>query len=253
MKLFSYLLLSIFITACAFHADAQQSQQRQQQQRTPQQQAPGNKQQPQTPNSRQGNTPQRQQNPNSQQGNPQQKQQQQATPQQQKPAQGQAAQTKPAQPAQTPVAKTPSPVVVKVNKAALKGKALGLELDIQLPYIDVPSHESLQLTLVLVENTTNKKKQSVSLPPIIIHGANKRKMYERTKALSGEAVANGTAYAVLKTDKDLIQYVQFKKAIVYKTWMSNCQLQLLSERKNYGDKVIDSSANMVQKKITVSK
>jgi hypothetical protein len=156
-------------------------------------------------------------------------------------------------PQQQPEKTNQGGIIVKVNRAIQRGNALAMDMDVRLPNIDLPSHGSMQITLVLIENTTKKNKQMYRLPPIIINGTNKRHMYERAVAISGEEAAKGGAYAVLKSDKDVTQFIQYKKVIPYKSWMSNCQLQLLCEEKNYNDKTIGQFANMVLRKVSITK
>jgi hypothetical protein len=143
-----------------------------------------------------------------------------------------------------------SGVSVKLNKADLRGSTLSLDLDMKLNYIALGRHESLSLTLVL---KGTGKGQTLILPPVIINGTNKRQMFDRAVSIHGLTVAKKGAYAVLKTDPALIQYLSYKRAIAYKSWMSNCQLILVSEKKNYNNRTTQSSTNVLQKKIPVKR
>ncbi|MDR2533442.1 MAG: DUF3868 domain-containing protein [Tannerellaceae bacterium] len=141
-------------------------------------------------------------------------------------------------------AQTPS---IKINKAKVQNNVLDVDMDVRLPYIEVKRNESLYLTFILQENTTNARKQLQRLPAIIIHGSNTRHMYERRVALLGEKTAKEGAYVVLKNDKDLIQFVPFRGKVRYKPWMKNCRLILVSEVKNYKNQRISGSAKVINR------
>ena len=138
---------------------------------------------------------------------------------------------------------------VKVNRALVQNNVLNIDLDVRLPYINVKRNESLYVTLVLRENTSNARKQTQRLPAIVIHGSNTKRMYDRSVALLGEKVAKEGAYVVLKNDKDLIQFVPFRGKLRYRPWMKNCQLIVVSEVKNYKKERIDGSAKVVSRQL----
>lgn len=139
-------------------------------------------------------------------------------------------------------------VSVKLNSANLRGQTLHLDLDVRINHIYIAPHSSLSLTLAL-KNGNN----IVHLPPIILNGANKRKMFERTVALKGLEVAMGDAYAVLKNDDNLIQFVPYKKSIAYKPWMNKSQLLLIGEVLDYNNNVIDSFTDVLQRSLVVKR
>ncbi|GEM_PF-2167609 len=138
-------------------------------------------------------------------------------------------------------------VTVKLNKADLKGQALDLDLDIRINHIYIGKRESLSLTLAL-----QKGNNIVHLPPVIINGTNKRKMYERAVNLYGLKEAMGDAYAVLKNDEDLIQFLPYKKAIAYKPWMNRSQLILIGEILDYNNNVTQTFTDVLEKSLIVS-
>ncbi|MDR2495519.1 MAG: DUF3868 domain-containing protein [Tannerellaceae bacterium] len=146
----------------------------------------------------------------------------------------------------TATAQQPS---VRVNKAQVQNNVLDVDMDIRLPYIDVKRNESLYLTLLLRENTSNARKQTQRLPAIVIHGGNTKHMYDRSVALLGEKVAKEGAYVVLKNDKDLIQFVPFRGKLRYRPWMQNCQLILVSEVKNYKKQRVSGSAKVISRQL----
>ena len=137
---------------------------------------------------------------------------------------------------------------VKLNSATLKGNALNLDMDVKIAQMNIGRYESESLRFVL---RGTGKGQTLPLPPVIINGANKRQMYERALALHGATVAKNGAYAVLKNDPELIQYLSYKRAVTYNSWMNNCQLLLVIELKDYRNNTIQNSTRVVSRKLSV--
>jgi hypothetical protein len=121
-------------------------------------------------------------------------------------------------------------------------------MDVKVDHIDIDRYESLSLKLVLKGSGQG---QTLTLPPIVINGANKRQMYERKVALLGLATAKGSAYAVLKNDPELIQFLAYVRAVPYKAWMDNCQLILVGERQDYNNNTVQTFTNVLEKKLRV--
>jgi hypothetical protein len=139
-------------------------------------------------------------------------------------------------------------VSVKVNNVELKGKALNLDADIRIGHINVGRYESVSLTFVL---KGTGRGQTLALPPVVLCGANKYQMYRRAIALHGAAEARNGAYAVLKNVPEVIQYQAYKRAVPYKAWMSNCQLILIREVKNYHNNTVESSSSILSRKLAI--
>lgn len=138
-------------------------------------------------------------------------------------------------------------VTVELNTADIKGRALNLDLDVKINHIYIGKRESLSLTLAL-----KKGNDVLYLPPVIINGSNKRKMYERAVNLYGLEAAKGGAYAVLKNDQDLIQFLPYTKSIPYKSWMNRSQLLLIGEVLDYNNNVIDSFTDVLEKSLRIT-
>jgi hypothetical protein len=147
-------------------------------------------------------------------------------------------------------AQTQKNITTKVNRADLRGNSLNLDVDIRLNYVDVGRYESLKLTLALRDNA---KKQIIRLPAIVVNGTNKRQMYDRTVEIMGKEAAKGNNYAVLKSDKGVIQFVPFRRTVAYKTWMSNCSLVLIGEVKDYNDNTVSNFTNVVQQRLVITR
>ncbi|MDR1645255.1 MAG: DUF3868 domain-containing protein [Tannerellaceae bacterium] len=139
-------------------------------------------------------------------------------------------------------------VSAKINRVDLKGTALNLDLDMRIDHMQIGRYESLSLTLVL---RGTGKGQTLSLPPVVVNGSNKRRMFDRAVALYGITEAKKGAYDVLKNDPDLTQYVGYRRAVAYKSWMNNCQLLLVGEIKDYHNNTKQRFTNVVEKRIAV--
>jgi hypothetical protein len=139
-------------------------------------------------------------------------------------------------------------VAVKLNRAELKGNALNLNIDVKISQIQIGRYESLSITFVL---KGTGRGQTQTLPPVIVNGSNKRHMFERAVALYGETAAKNGAYVVLKNDPELTQFIEYKRAVAYKSWMNNCQLILVGEVKGYRDNTRRRFTNVLEKRIAI--
>lgn len=119
-------------------------------------------------------------------------------------------------------------VHVRENSIEQQGDNLMLNVQIDLSGLPVGRHQSLAIALMLREG-----RDSLMLQPIVVNGANKQKMYERTLAFKGKAVADGGAYLVMKNQPALLREVTYRKAIPFESWMKGAELVLVGELKNY--------------------
>jgi hypothetical protein len=138
-------------------------------------------------------------------------------------------------------------VSIKLNSANIKNYNIDMDMDIKINHMYIGKHESLSLTLAL-----KKGDEILYLPPVIVNGSNKRKMYERAVNLYGLDMARGDAYAVLKNDQDLIQFLAYKKDIPYKSWMNRSQLVLIGKVLDYNNNVIDSFTDVLEKSLRIN-
>ena len=90
-------------------------------------------------------------------------------------------------------------IYVKENCVEQQGDNLLLDLQIDLSGLPVGRYQSLALVPMLRDG-----RDSLMLQPIVVNGANKQKMYERTLAFKGKTVADEGAYLV---GGDLYVYV----------------------------------------------
>ena len=92
----------------------------------------------------------------------------------------------------------------------------------------MPSDESLTLTPFLLAG-----EQSFDLPSILINGAEKQKVYERTRVLGGASDArngrNSTPSVVLKNDRKASRRFTYKVTVPFREWMAQADLMLHTE------------------------
>lgn len=131
-------------------------------------------------------------------------------------------------------------VSVKQNKAEYVNNKLVLDFDISLCGLDVGRYQSLVLMPML-----RFGRDSLIMPPVVVNGANKQKMYERAVALKGEEAAREAAYSIVKNDPRFIQVISYKKTLPYRPWMSKAQLVLIGELENYQGEAIQTFINVL--------
>lgn len=131
-------------------------------------------------------------------------------------------------------------VAVKQNKAEFIKNKLVLDFDISLCGLAVGRYQSLVLMPML-----RFGRDSLIMPPVIVNGTNKQKMYERAVALKGEEAAREAAYSIVKNDPKYIQVISYKKTLPYRPWMSKAQLVLIGELENYEGEAVQTFINVL--------
>ena len=119
-------------------------------------------------------------------------------------------------------------VYVKENTVAQQGDNLSLDLQIDLSGLSVGRYQSLTLTPMLRQG-----RDSLMLQPIVVNGANKQKMYERTLALNGKTVADDGAYLVVKNKPTQLREIVYRKEVPFQFWMKGAELVLVGHLKDY--------------------
>lgn len=119
-------------------------------------------------------------------------------------------------------------VYVKENCIEPQGDNLSLDLQIDLSGLSVGRYQSLTIVPML-----RAGRDSLMLQPIVVNGANKQKMYERTLAFKGKAVADDGAYLVVKNQPTLLRQIAYRKAVPFQEWMKGAELVLVGHLKNY--------------------
>ena len=119
-------------------------------------------------------------------------------------------------------------VYVRENSIEQQGDNLMLNLQIDLSGLSVGRYQSLAIAPMLREG-----RDSLKLQPIVVNGANKQKMYERTLAFKGKVVADDGGYLVVKNQPTLLREVTYRMAVPFESWMKGAELVLVGELKNY--------------------
>lgn len=111
---------------------------------------------------------------------------------------------------------------------SLSGNQLHIQMDVNYEGLQMPSDESLTLTPFL-----QAEDQVFDLPSILINGAEKQKVYERTRVLGGKSDkrgnGNSTPAVVLKNDHKSSRRFTYKIAIPFREWMTQADLVLHTE------------------------
>lgn len=125
-------------------------------------------------------------------------------------------------------------VLIKDNRISqLQGNKLSLDWTFDLCGLSVGRYETLSIIPMLQSG-----QDSLLLQPIVINGANKQKMYQRTLAFHGKEVADAGAYVVLSNESDLMRRFFYRKDIPYAPWMKGCKFVLVGILKDYDGNVI---------------
>jgi len=124
---------------------------------------------------------------------------------------------------------------------------LNVELSVDFESLKMPSDESLTVTPVLRSDECEQE-----LPAVLINGAEKQKVYERTQALSAgkrssKARTSPIPAVVIRNDYAVSRSFSYKVSIPYEQWMEQAVLLLRSQecachgRKGdiYEDKIAD--------------
>ena len=95
--------------------------------------------------------------------------------------------------AQVPIQSYRGQVSVKQNRIEREGNSLRLDLTISVCGLSVGRYQTLSLMPML-----RSDRDSVVMAPVVLNGANKQKMYDRTLVFEDKKAADGDAYTVIK-------------------------------------------------------
>lgn len=111
---------------------------------------------------------------------------------------------------------------------SLSGNQLHIQMDVNYEGLQMPSDESLTLTPFLLTG-----EQTFDLPSILINGAEKQKVYERTRVLGGTSDTrtgkNSAPSVILKNDRKASRRFTYKVAVPFREWMAQADLMLHTE------------------------
>lgn len=123
----------------------------------------------------------------------------------------------------TSVAPSRKQVFVKNRPVQLINDSMLIDMDIVIDGLSINTERQLVMIPVLAT-----KGYSKGLPPVVINGKNRHKLYMRKLALSGGDKYN--PYQIVKaSDDDLRQVVNYKMAIPVEPWMHNASFRLEQE------------------------
>ena len=128
-----------------------------------------------------------------------------------------------------------------------EGKLLrSLDLTISVCGLSVGRYQTLSLMPML-----RSDRDSVVMAPVVLNGANKQKMYDRTLVFEGKKAADGDAYTVIKNTPELIREIPYELSIPYHPWMKNAALILVGELDNYEGAPLRTFVNVLTEHLDI--
>ncbi|SHF93855.1 DUF3868 domain-containing protein [Dysgonomonas macrotermitis] len=111
---------------------------------------------------------------------------------------------------------------INVNSSQLqqKGDSLYVSMQIDIEKLDIDNQRSLTLTPLLSSNGNQR-----TLPPVLINGSTRHKVYERSINLKKDQAEQLDFYKVVK-ENSLNNTIQYNTVIPYESWMETSQLQV---------------------------
>lgn len=111
---------------------------------------------------------------------------------------------------------------INVNSSQLqqKGDSLYVSMQIDIEKLDIDNQRSLTLTPLLSGNGNQR-----TLPPVLINGSTRHKVYERSINLKKDQAEQLDFYKVVK-ENSLNNTIQYNTVIPYESWMETSQLQV---------------------------
>lgn len=94
-------------------------------------------------------------------------------------------------------------------------------------------------------------RDSVVMAPVVLNGANKQKMYDRTLVFEDKKAADGDAYTVIKNTPELIREIPYELSIPYHPWMKNAALILVGELDNYEGAPLRTFVNVLTEHLDI--
>ena len=140
--------------------------------------------------------------------------------------------------AQVPIQSYRGQVSVKQNRIEREGNSLRLDLTISVCGLSVGRYQTLSLMPML-----RSDRDSVVMAPVVLNGANKQKMYDRTLVFEDKKAADGDAYTVIKNTPEL--------SIPYHPWMKNAALILVGELDNYEGAPLRTFVNVLTEHLDI--
>lgn len=135
----------------------------------------------------------------------------------------------------------------KQNSIEVHDGLVFFDSDISVAGISIGRYQSLVLTPWIHTQT-----DSLALPPIILYGSNKYKIYRRTEKLNKNKKDKKETYIILKNFPRLIQEISYKDTISYQPWMDKAGLSLVGTFCTYSDTPIETYRHVMTEDLRLS-
>lgn len=132
--------------------------------------------------------------------------------------------------------------VVKKN-FNLSGDRLYVELGIDYEGIRLPANESLTLTPII-----KTKRQTLTLPPILINGPKREKAYHRAEVLYARHDSielNTTPAMVIENNEKRVRQFTYNASVPYSNWMAEASLFIRTEECDCNDRAAETFEDKV--------
>lgn len=113
-------------------------------------------------------------------------------------------------------------ITVTCPQIKQEGDSLSVSLQLNISELDLPSVRSLTITPVLTEGTKEK-----ALPPILLNGANRHKVYRRNVSLGAETPED--YYTVIKVSRKGNSPIDYRESVAFEPWMATAQCYLVKD------------------------
>lgn len=123
-------------------------------------------------------------------------------------------------------------VDVNQKRLEIRGDSLLMEMNLSFCGLSVGRHQSLYLTPVIKQGD-----KIVALQSILIHGANKQKMYRRAQVLT-PGKAQDHIYTAIKNKPSYLQELCYYQSVRFEDWMKNAHLVLMGNLCNYDGRIL---------------
>lgn len=131
-------------------------------------------------------------------------------------------------------------VFIKEKDIRIEENKLTIDVEINISGIPVGKTQSLVLSPIIYN-----VRDSLILPPVVLNGNNKNKMYRRQVVLSKGEKTDHSAYMILKNDPTELQVISYTYTIPYQPWMKNAGLVLLGTFRNYNNEPLRTYRNVL--------
>lgn len=114
-------------------------------------------------------------------------------------------------------------IIVQTNETLRKGESLFIDLDINIPKMNLDEHEAIVLTPIL-----KKENHSKELPHVLINGKIRHKGYQQMVKYLGRDVLSSTynIYRAFRVRRFCDRVCYYNILIDYENWMNGAVIEL---------------------------